>query len=388
MRTSKPKICVISATPLSVYFFFTEHLRQMSQWADIIVVYNKNYNPEVQPIDAPVVQKHIKIRRRVAMIDDTMGLFSLCSFLYRNQFDMVISLTPKAGFLGMIAASLAKVPSRLHIFQGEVWASRWGLGRRLLKSADTMTAFLSTHLLAVSHTERDFLVNEGVVPPFKINVLGAGSISGVDCNRFKPNREARDASRANLNIPLDATLLLFIGRITEDKGVFELVRVFSKLAKTKPKLFLALVGPDEDKITDNLQALVSPAHKRRLKIFGFTREPTAFIGASDILCLPSYREGFGTVALEAAACAVPVVGSDIHGLQDAVKDGQTGLLVPAGNEDALFEALTKLINNPDLRESLGKRARSRVLAHFDAEHVVNRYVKYFKGILSNKKTAN
>jgi len=378
MQTSRPKICVISATPLSVYFFFTEHLRQMSQWADITLVYNKNYNAEVQPIDAPVIQKHIKIHRRVALFDDLKGLISLSYFFYRNQFDMVITLTPKAGLLGMIAACLTKVHSRLHIFQGEVWSSMRGLNRYLFRSADRITARLSTGVLAVSDSERQYLVDESVVHSDMIDVIGAGSISGVDCDRFRPNKNIRVALRDHLNISQTSIVVLFVGRITEDKGVFELVRVFSRLAVISSDTFLLIVGPDENNLKDQLQALVGVEFVDRLKFIGFTREPEKYMAASDILCLPSYREGFGSVALEAASCQLPVVASDIHGLQDAVCHQKTGLLVPVGNENALFNALSCLTLSPNLREAFGRHGRSRVLAQFQAKNVITGYVNYFR----------
>lgn len=384
MHLSRPKICVVSATPLSLYFFFTEHLRQMSRWADVTIVYNKEYNKEVQPIDAPVVQHHVTIKRRIALSHDFIGLLALIRMFKSGQFDMVITLVPKAGLLGMIAAFLVKTPVRLAIFQGEVWSSRKGLSRRLLRRTDSLTACLSTDVLAVSHSEREYLIKEGVVRRGKISVLGAGSIAGVNTNRFKPNKVARVALRDRLNIPQAATVLLFVGRITKDKGVFELLNVFSRLTKVKSDVFLLLVGPDEGGITEQLKSIISYAHRDKLKVVGFTREPEAFMATADILCLPSYREGFGMVALEAAACEVPSVGTDIHGLQDAVIHKKTGLLVPLGCEDALLNALTVLINSPDLRRTYGKHGRLRVVKYFRTKTVIDEYVKYFQEILRNK----
>ena len=384
MQLTKPKICVVSATPLTLHFFFTEHLRQMSKWADVTIVYNKEYNEEVQPIDAPVAQHHVMIKRRIALVYDFLGLLTLIRFFQRRQFDMVITLVPKAGLLAMIAAFLVKTPVRLVIFQGEIWSSRKGLSRRLLKMADGLTARLSTETLAVSHSEREYLIKEGVVRFTKINVLGAGSIAGVNTSRFKPNKVVRVGMRDQLGIPQAATVLLFLGRITRDKGVFELLSVFSKLTEAKSDVFLLLVGPDEGGITEQLKSMVSLVHRDKLKVVGFTREPETFMATADILCLPSYREGFGMVALEAAACEVPSVGTDIHGLQDAVIHKETGFLVPLGSEDALLNALTVLINSPDLRQTYGKHGRSRVEKDFKAKTVIDVYVKYFQTILRNK----
>ena len=114
---------------------------------------------------------------------------------------------------------------------------------------------------------------------------------------------------------------------------------------------------------------------------GLTRTPEKWLNAADILVLPSHREGFGIVALEAAACEVPVVATRIHGLTDAVVDGVTGMLVPPRNTDALHEALTTLLAQPELRARLGREGRMRAVAEFEQEVVVKRYVDFVSELL-------
>ncbi|MAS81741.1 MAG: glycosyltransferase family 1 protein [Legionellales bacterium] len=378
MKAKPPKICVISATPLTLFFFFSEHLKRMSEWADVTIVFNENYNLNVQPINAPVSKKHIKIKRGIAFRDDLFALFSLIRLFKKDQFDMVITLAPKAGLLGMLAARICQVSIRLNIFQGEVWASRKGAPRFLFKYADTLTSLCSTDSLAVSESQKKFLIKEGVVSADKISVLGYGSISGVDPDRFKPDQVCRAKMRAQLNIDEKANLLLFVGRINQDKGVLELVKSFAGLLLEKPDTFLIFAGPDEESLMGRLKNILETKDRHKLIFTGFTHKPEIYMAAADVLCLPSRREGFGMVALEAAASGLPSIGTDIYGLQDAIIHRKTGLLVPNGDEQALLTALKLLVTDQKLRAYLGECGRSRVLTHFNSNYVIENYLQYFK----------
>lgn len=246
----------------------------------------------------------LPIERKIAPWRDLRALVALFRLFERERFDIVISVVPKAGLLGMLAAFLLRVPRRVHIFQGEVWASRRGPMRWLLKRLDGLTARLATHVLAVSESERSFLEQEGVAPVGKLQVLGAGSICGVETSRFQPDAVARARVRAELGIPESAVLCIFLGRLTEDKGVLELAHAFAQSATTHPALWLLLVGPDEEDMQVRLRALVPPEQASRMLIRPFANEPQQMLAAADFLCLPSYREGFGMAILEAAAAGI------------------------------------------------------------------------------------
>lgn len=118
----------------------------------------------------------------------------------KEHFDLVHTITPKAGLLGTIASWIVRCPKRLHTFQGEAWATKRGLYRILLKELDRLVAVLATNIIVVSKTERDFLIKECVISPEKSTVLANGSISGVDLDRFKFNKEVRDDLRFQLGI--------------------------------------------------------------------------------------------------------------------------------------------------------------------------------------------
>ena len=316
------------------------------------------------PVKAPegAVVKHIEILREIAPWHDLVALLKLWRFYRRRGFDAVLTVTPKGGLLGMMSARLAGVPVRLHWFTGQVWATRKGLMRATLKSVDQIIAACATHVLADSPSQRDFLVRERVVPAAKISVLGQGSISGVDTARFRPDAVTRERVRNELRIPEDAVCLLYVGRMKKEKGVADLLRAFGCLRAEFPMLHLLLVGPDEE-------GLIVGADAEGLHVVGYTNEVEIYMAAADIICLPSYREGFGSVLIEGAACGLPAVASRIYGVTDAVVENVTGLLHPPGDVAALGACLQRLLADDRLRSDLGRRAHKRALDAFESSRV-------------------
>ena len=377
----KPKICVLAATPLTVHFFFREHLKSMSQWADVTVVFNKNLNSDINVSDLPVRIKHINIMRKVSLWRDVCALTVLTRLFMQQNYDMIISLVPKAGFLSMLAAKVACVKIRVHIFQGEVWAAKSGLPRFILKTADRITASLATNLIAVSASERLFLEAHGVAAEGKVKILGSGSISGVDVNKFKVDKSLCRIERQKYNIPKDAVVALFLGRVARDKGVFELIETFSAVATSRKNLWLVIAGPDEENLLDQLYGSVDADLRSRVIFSGFLLAPEKLICASDFLCLLSYREGFGLCAIEAAACCVPTLGTNIYGLNDAVINNKTGILVPLHDTAAAVQAMHELTKNGTLRAELGAAGRKRTVAFFDQEKVIHAYDKEFFSLI-------
>lgn len=382
--TEKPKICVIAATPLTVHFFFTEHLRQMSKWADVTVVFNDQLDTHITISEQNMRVKHVPIIRKVSVIGDIWALILLMLHIRNERYDMVVTLVPKAGFLGMMAANLFKTRVRLHIFQGEVWVARFGVARFVFKLADIITAKLATNILAVSHSERDFLYSHKITSGKHIDVLGEGSICGVDAKKFSPNKKIAKKQRNAMRIPDGAVVALFLGRICRDKGVFELVNVFCKLAREIPDLWLVIAGPDEENLKSKLINSVDVDLRTRLIFTGYFQRPVELINASDFLCLLSHREGFGLSVVEAAACGVPSLGTKIHGLSDAIIDAETGILVSVENQAEILTGMRQLSTNARLRSRLGAKARARAISLYEKEQVVSAYDRYFHFLLHSQ----
>ena len=286
---------------------------------------------------------------------------------------------PKTGMLAMLAAWVARVPIRIHTFTGQVWVTEHSAKRRVLKWFDKLIGSFAICALADSPSQRDFLVIEGVLPSGKAKVIGAGSICGVDPLRFHPDMKSRLVTRLDLGIAQNAKVILFVGRLNRDKGMLDLANAFDVIAKQYQDVVLVLVGAEEDVPFSNIQNICN-AEREQLRYINFTAKPELYMAATDIFCLPSYREGFGMTIIEAAACGVPTVASRIYGITDAVVDGKTGLLFPVGNVTALIQALLKLIEENELRQQMGEAASERALELFSSAKITQELMMLYENL--------
>jgi len=183
-----------------------------------------------------------------------------------------------------------------------------------------------------------------------------------------------------LGIPDSAVLLLYLGRLNRDKGITDLAAAFADLAPRQPNLCLLLVGPDEAGMQAEVRAACA-AWLDRVRFVGFTDQPERFMAAADVFCLPSYREGFGSSVIEAAACGVPAVASRIYGLTDAVRDGETGLLHPPGDVANLVAQVERLAVDAALRQNMGEAAHERVLRDFSQARLTGALRAFYVEVL-------
>ena len=371
------KICIVSATGLTIHFFMKAHLDELTKYFDVTLALNQNLDPYLPALNLDVKERHIDITRQISIWSDVLALFQLFKLFRSSKFDLVISVVPKAGLLGMCAAYLAGVPRRLHIFQGEVWASKSGLSRRILKLADKLTALFATNLLAVSYSERKFLEEQKIVSAGQVTVLGYGSICGVNTDRYSSDIFKRQSVRVTLGIPDDAVVAIFVGRIARDKGVYELCKAIGTLAQQCPNLWLLLVGPDEGKVVPELLDILGEMSKKT-RVVGYVTNPESYMASADFICLPSHREGFGVVVIEAGSLGLPAIGSRIYGLSDSIQDGRTGILVEREDILELRVAIISLYENPVLRKSLGDRAKEFSHSNFYGKKVVGNYIAYIQ----------
>jgi glycosyltransferase involved in cell wall biosynthesis len=303
----------------------------------------------------------IKITRNINVLKDIVALFFLLKIFKEKKFDIVHTTTPKAGFLCSIAGIIARVPIRLHTFTGQPWVTLGHPKKFMAMGADKLIGILNTHCYADSHSQREFLIKKKIIDHDEISVLGEGSISGFDTDKFNRlnfNDITVNSFKNELNIPLNFTIFLFVGRVVIDKGVLDLIKAFEEIAFNIDDIFLLIVGPREPG-----SKRIDSEHERVL-FCEYTNNPEEYMSISNILCIPSYREGFGTVVIEAAAMGLPAIGTDIYGLTDSIVDNQTGLLVKPGDVNELKLAMVNLYSNKDYRIKMGLLAQKRANLNF------------------------
>jgi glycosyltransferase involved in cell wall biosynthesis len=231
-------------------------------------------------------------------------------------------------------------------------------------------------------------VAEGLCSAEKIKVLRGGSGNGVDATgRFNPSHFGeydRQQTRAKHGIPADALVVGYVGRIVRDKGLVELATAWRNLRHEFPTLHLLIAGRFEpqDPLPRDIEDLLRG--DSRIHLAGHVENISSLYAAMDLVILPSYREGFPKVPLEAAAMALPVVATRIPGCVDAVKDGATATLVPPRDAEALAEAIRMYLHDPALRRQHGQVGREWVLKNFHQEELWEAMYQEYVHLLRKK----
>jgi len=335
-----------------------------------------------------VVPWPIDIVREISPWKDVAAIAQLTAALRKIRPDVLHAHGPKAGLVGMIAGRLARVPVRVYHIRGLPSVSE-SQPQRLLRAATKLTCRLATQVLSISHSMSTEVVQTGCCPVGKVKTLLGGSGNGLDAERrFNPGHlppETRQAVRRRLGIPNDAVVVGFVGRLVRDKGIVELIEAWQKLSAADPQLRLLVVGPFEerDPVPQSVRELIE-SHPT-IHCVGQDWNTPPLLTAMDLLTLPSYREGLGMVALEAAAMELPVVATNISGCVDAVQDGVTGTLVPAKRVAPLAHAIAAYAHNPLLRRKHGLAGRHRVLQQFQQEPIWQATYQEYQRLLGREE---
>ncbi|HPH41587.1 MAG TPA: glycosyltransferase family 4 protein [Syntrophorhabdaceae bacterium] len=374
------KVCFVAAVDSTVKVFLVDHIKAISQIFSVDIAVNTPNKSFLKPfdVDVPVVQ--IGIKREISIFSDAKTVIELYALFRRKRYDIVHSVTPKAGLLSMIAGYLANVPVRIHIFTGQVWVTRKGLSRWFLKTLDRILVLCATHILVDSRSQRDFLIEQGIVSNKKSSVLADGSICGVDTDKFSPNVEARKRIRKEYGISESDVVFLYLGRLNRDKGLLDLAHSFNEVCSKYDNTHLVIVGPDEQGVGEEVESICASC-KQKVHIAGYTDVPEQYFASADVFCLPSYREGFGVVIIQAASAGIPSIGTKIYGVVDTIEDGKTGLLYHPRDVDGLTSKMIEMIKRPDLRKMMGTNARIRASEKFSKGIATKALVDYYKSLL-------
>ncbi len=360
------------------------HLLALAENHEVTLCVHTTAYPLVDEVSLAVRVRHVDIARKIAPWQDLRALFQLLRCFREIRPATVHSLTPKAGLLAMLAGWLTRVPWRFHTFTGQVWANKTGVGRFLFKGVDWLIALCASRVFADSASQCRFLEEEGVVRRSGVTVLGQGSVAGVDLARFRPDPAARAALRTETGVADAVPVFLFVGRLVRDKGVFDLVEAFATLNARHGQWELWMVGPDEDGLQASLQA-EGERLGARIRWFGPTPTPERYMASADVFVLPSYREGFGSVVIEAAACGIPTIAYRIDGVVDAIVENHTGCFVAKGNIEELAQAMERLGSAPEMLSDLGDAARRRAVGDFSSSTVSAAWLAFYGSVL--KETA-
>lgn len=371
--SERPRLLYVVSSSLAVGYLEGQLQYFKNRGFDVTVLTPKGRKGEWEvprPEGIPFIE--IPMEQEIAPLRDIASLWHLWRIVRRLRPAVSNVGTPKAGLLGGLAAWLNRVPCRIYTLHGLRFETTKGLKRRILIFAERLACRFAHRVICVSQSVREKAIACGLASPQQTVVLGSGSCNGVDASRFAATSELmRQAAelRCKLGIPVGVPVVAFVGRLTRDKGIPELMEAFLRLGNQFPVLRLLLVGCFQK--GDPL-----PLHTRRslethphVIFAGAVQDTAAYYAIADVVVLPSHREGLPMVVLEAHAAGKPVVGASATGIVNIVLDGETGLLFPVGDVAALTGALAKLITDKVMAGKLGAAGRERVKREFQPERV-------------------
>lgn len=376
------KICFVTTVPMTIRTFVIPlvcYLSENTTWDITVVCDDDPFLQEELPVGVRYFP--ISMKRGISF----SGVFStkkLYNLFQRESFDLVQYSTPNAAFYASIAACLAGVKHRKYHLMGFRYLGFTGFKKSAFKMIERICCLLSTSVECVSNSNMNFGINEKLFPANKAKVIFHGSSAGVDLSRFDIKKKAdwRTEVRRTLGYTEQHCVFGFVGRITGDKGINELLQAFVSLSSGENKLLL--VGEIE-KDGLNTDLLSKAETNPDIAIHSFVNDIERYFAGMDVLVLPSYREGFGNVIIEAQAMGVPVIVTDIIGPVDAMIQEETGIVVHCGDIRQLSNAMQRLSIHPELRARFGEQGVRLVKECFDTKELMEHFLQDLKKLLND-----
>lgn len=372
------KICYVVTIPLTIESFFIPQLQYLAaNGFDVTVVCSNDSNLQ-EKLGESIRFYPIDIPRGISFGGSIYALKTLTCFFKKEKFDLIQYSTPNAAFYSSIAAKKADCKVRNYHLMGLRYLGASGMERTILKVLERIACRNSTSIECVSKSNMEMGISEELFPREKVTVVWNGSTGGVDLSRFdfSKRQQWRKEIRKELGYSSNDFVYGFVGRITKDKGIDELLSAFLEL---KDNSKLLLVGDIEKDNHLDVDLLAKAQQNSNIKFHSFVSDIERYYAIIDVLVLPSYREGFGNVVIEAGAVGTPAIVTDIPGPTDTIDREKTALVVPVKNPHALAESLRKIRERDYV--NMGENAAQFAKEKFDSKVLCEKILERKKEIL-------
>jgi len=366
----KLKIIRVTTKPMALSILLKGQLKFINKYHDVIAI--SSPGKELMDIKNNECVRTIPLymTRKITPIKDIISLVKMIRILKKERPDIIHSHTPKAGIISMLASIICKIPHRLHTVAGLPLMEATGFKRKVLFFVEWLTYRCATKVYPNSHGLKKFILENFSIFDNKISVIGSGSSNGIDTDYFDRTKEVNKfAFNYKKKFSLNKVFsFIFIGRIVKDKGIEELLIAFNRLNKKYNNIRLLILGWEErdlDPISNSAKKILL-LNKNIINV-GFKIDVRPFLAASNCLVLPSYREGFPNVVLQACSMQIPSIVSNINGCNEIIHDKVNGLLVQPKNIESLYLAMKKIYLDKKLFKSLSCSLRENVVKNYKSE---------------------
>lgn len=360
---NRPKLLRLTTIDGSLDSLLKGQLRYMNESFEVIGVADDSGRLAAVAAREGIRTIAVPMRRAISPLADLRSLWALIRLFRRERPLIVHANTPKASLLGMVAAWCARVPHRIYLVTGLRFETTHGALRFVLKTMERITCLCATKVIPEGEGVKATLLRERITRK-PLQKIHHGNINGIDIAHF--DRTAEVVQRAaEIRAGSQEFTFLFIGRMVRDKGIEELIAAFDRLSHERDDVRLLLVGKFEDELDP-----VSPAAKSiieqnpKIRFAGFQSDVRPYLAASDTLVLPSYREGFPNVVLQAGAMGLPCIVTDINGCNEAIIEGRNGTIIPKQDTEALLDAMRRFVADRDATRTMAAAARDLTASRY------------------------
>lgn len=381
----KKKLIRTSTIPWSLDLFCKGQLKMFSKHYDVVVV--SSPEKELKWIEEREGVKTIplKMARNIELWTDIKALWKMIGVIRREKPYIVHSITPKAGLISMLAAKICGVPVRMHTYTGLVFPTATGLKQKILIWMDKLLCACATYInpegQGVANDLRKFNITKK-----PLHIIGNGNVRGVDAEYWK--KESTNEHKLTQNINESRNLqkesndaepftFVFVGRIVGDKGINELIEAFKRLKPNSAKLIL--VGPYEENLDPVKTETKSEIDNNPNIVWvGKQDDVRPYYEQANAFVLPSYREGFPNTVLEAGAMDLPCIVTNINGANEIIIPEENGIIVPSKDANALYQAMQRFINEPELVGKMKRNARKMVIDRYEQKFIWGELLKVYQ----------
>ena len=331
----------------------------------------------------------ISIRRKPLSFSNLVAVMKLAVFLKRNDVKVIETTTPVASIVGRLSAVLAGVPARINTVRGMFPRKTHQWQSLLFDWTEKILHRLSSYTITINEGDKQELLTKGFAKQGRIATIGCGGV-GLDLKEFDPSRHDRISlkeTRETFGIKENDFVVTFIGRLTEEKGIIDYVEIISELLVANNDIKGLVVGDaleDEHEAVSRVKlglVLHEKGINKKVTLTGHRDDVPALMAISDVVVLPSKREGFGMVLAEAAAMEKPVVAYRCRGVAEVVIHGKTGFIVEPGDIKCFTEAIQWLHNNRKNATGIGKAARTEAETRFGQKEVLKQYIEIYEEVI-------
>jgi glycosyltransferase involved in cell wall biosynthesis len=369
----KKKLLLVTTVPETLYTILKSQPTFLQEHFDVYLTSSAGSFCKQVEVHEGMPVNIVPMVRGIHPFYDLFSVFMMVRLLLKLKPDAVHSYTPKAGLITMLSSWLCRVPIRIHTFTGLIFPTSQGLRQKLLMQVDRLICACATRIVPEGKGIKQDLIRFKITKK-QMSVIGHGNIAGVDLRYFTPNVwkeiSEKEEFKISLGIGKNSFVFIFVGRLNRDKGLDELAQAFADMPA---ECHLLIVGELDSSAPLKEKTLTFFQQNPRVHVLGFVEDIRLFLAASDVLVLPSHREGFPNVVLQAGAMELPVIASDINGCNEVIEQGKNGWLVRPGDSQSLKQAMREAFCTKTL-DAMGTHARKIVAMKFERQ----RYWQHLK----------